>query len=124
MQWDATLIDRGRRTGRRAQDYAERNGYIKGLVTEIVHDSGRGAPLAKVAFRHALHYKKDKQLFIAAEGMYTGQVSPRWYPETTARSSSQSNPAGGSTPPTPIFDRHRTASHDNKSTVPAYSHPR
>jgi large subunit ribosomal protein L8e len=55
------------------QDYAERNGYIKGLITEIVHDSGRGAPLAKVSFRHALHYKKDKQLFIAAEGMYTGQ---------------------------------------------------
>jgi large subunit ribosomal protein L8e len=57
----------------RSEDYAERNGYIKGLITEIVHDSGRGAPLAKVSFRHALHYKKDKQLFIAAEGMYTGQ---------------------------------------------------
>jgi ribosomal protein L2 len=30
------------------QDYAERNGYIKGLVTELIHDAGRGAPLAKV----------------------------------------------------------------------------
>jgi ribosomal protein L2 len=84
MRCSGTLIDRGRRTGRRSQDYAERNGYIKGLVTEIVHDSGRGAPLAKVAFRHALHYKKDKQLFIAAEGMYTGQVSPRCNPDSTA----------------------------------------
>jgi large subunit ribosomal protein L8e len=34
---------------RALQDYAERNGYIRGLVTEIIHDSGRGAPLAKVS---------------------------------------------------------------------------
>jgi len=32
----------------RKLDAAERNGYIKGVVTEIIHDSGRGAPLAKV----------------------------------------------------------------------------
>ena len=32
----------------RKLDYAERNGYIKGCVQEIVHDSGRGAPLAEV----------------------------------------------------------------------------
>ena len=25
-------------------------GYIKGIVREIVHDAGRGAPLAKVLF--------------------------------------------------------------------------
>ena len=30
------------------QDFSERRGYVKGVVTEIVHDSGRGAPLAKV----------------------------------------------------------------------------
>jgi len=30
------------------QDYAERHGYIKGVVTDIIHDPGRGAPLAKV----------------------------------------------------------------------------
>ena len=30
------------------QDYAERHGYIKGVVTYIIHDPGRGAPLAKV----------------------------------------------------------------------------
>ena len=29
-------------------DYAERKGYIRGVVREIVHDPGRGAPLAKV----------------------------------------------------------------------------
>lgn len=32
----------------RALDSAERNGYIKGVVTDIIHDSGRGAPLARV----------------------------------------------------------------------------
>ena len=26
--------------------------YIKGLVKEVIHDPGRGAPLAKVAFRN------------------------------------------------------------------------
>lgn len=39
----------------RPQDAAERNGYIRGVVTEIVHDPGRGAPLAKVLVRIAPH---------------------------------------------------------------------
>ena len=34
-----------------SQDYAERHGYIKGVVTDIIHDPGRGAPLAKVRIR-------------------------------------------------------------------------
>ena len=36
----------------RVLDYSERNGYIKGVVREIIHDSGRGAPLARVTFRN------------------------------------------------------------------------
>ena len=36
----------------RTLDFAEREGYIKGLVKEVIHDPGRGAPLAKVAFRN------------------------------------------------------------------------
>uniref|UniRef100_A0A671RR42 Large ribosomal subunit protein uL2 n=1 Tax=Sinocyclocheilus anshuiensis TaxID=1608454 RepID=A0A671RR42_9TELE len=32
-------------------DFAERHGYIKGIVKDIIHDPGRGAPLAKVMFR-------------------------------------------------------------------------
>jgi large subunit ribosomal protein L8e len=54
-------------------DYAERNGFIKGVVREIVHDSGRGAPVAKIHFRNAYKYKTDKEMICAAEGMYTGQ---------------------------------------------------
>jgi len=54
-------------------DFAERHGYVKGVVKEIVHESGRGAPLAKVQFQNAYHFKKDNELMIAVEGMYTGQ---------------------------------------------------
>ena len=70
----------GRRPGRstvglRTLDFAERtgNGYIKGVVKEIIHDPGRGAPLACVQFRSPYSYKIEKELFAAAEGMYTGQ---------------------------------------------------
>jgi len=57
----------------RPVDYAERNGYTKGVVKDIIHDPGRGAPLAVVHFRDPYRYKVRKELFIAAEGMYTGQ---------------------------------------------------
>lgn len=57
----------------RTYDYAERHGYIRGVVKEIVHDAGRGAPLAKVVFRDPYRYKLHTETFIANEGMYTGQ---------------------------------------------------
>ena len=50
-----------------------KEGYIKGLVKEIIHDPGRGAPLAKVHFRNQYRYKIDKEVFVAVEGMHTGQ---------------------------------------------------
>jgi hypothetical protein len=119
----------------RVMDQAERNHYIKGVVSEVIHDSGRGAPLARVrqrrrrrrratpwasarqraapaagcprqaaplrthgarlgcgatkgaatqavgplallqvTFRDPIRYKHQKELFVAAEGVYTGQV--------------------------------------------------
>uniref|UniRef100_A0A2N9FIF7 Large ribosomal subunit protein uL2 RNA-binding domain-containing protein n=1 Tax=Fagus sylvatica TaxID=28930 RepID=A0A2N9FIF7_FAGSY len=48
----------------------KRNGYLKGVVTEIIHDPGRGAPLAKVTFRHPFCYKKQNELFVAAEATF------------------------------------------------------
>jgi len=54
-------------------DYAEREGYIRGVVKEIIHDPGRGAPLARVEFRDRYSYKRQTETFIAIEGMYTGQ---------------------------------------------------
>ncbi|KAL2289016.1 hypothetical protein FJTKL_02863 [Diaporthe vaccinii] len=57
----------------RTLDYAERHGYIRGVVKQIVHDAGRGAPLAKVVFRDPYKFKLHTETFIANEGMYTGQ---------------------------------------------------
>jgi len=57
----------------RTLDFAERHGYLKGVVREIIHDPGRGAPLARVIFRNRYKFKLDKELFVAAEGVHTGQ---------------------------------------------------
>ncbi|KAJ6667655.1 hypothetical protein lerEdw1_016776 [Lerista edwardsae] len=45
----------------------------EGNVRDIIHDPGRGAPLAKVVFRDPYRFKKRTELFIAAEGIHTGQ---------------------------------------------------
>nr|KJB80084.1 hypothetical protein B456_013G080500 [Gossypium raimondii] len=57
----------------RSLDFDERNDYLKGVVTDVIHDPGRSVPLARVVFRHPFRYKKQKEPFVAAEGMYTGQ---------------------------------------------------
>lgn len=48
----------------RALDFAERHGYVKGVVREIIHDPGRGAPIARVVFRNPYKYKQDKVTII------------------------------------------------------------
>jgi len=57
----------------RALDYAEKHGFVKGVVKEIIHDPGRGAPLARVAFRHPYKFRTEYNNFIAVEGIYSGQ---------------------------------------------------
>lgn len=57
----------------RPLDFAERHGYLRGVVKELVHDSARGAPLARVQFADPYRAGRDNQLFIATEGLYTGQ---------------------------------------------------
>ncbi|KAJ1564422.1 60S ribosomal protein L2A [Nowakowskiella sp. JEL0078] len=57
----------------RSLDYAERHGYVRGVVKQIIHDPGRGAPLATVVFRDPYRYKLNKEIFIATEGMFSGQ---------------------------------------------------
>jgi large subunit ribosomal protein L8e len=54
-------------------DYAERHGYCKGVVKDIIHDKGRGAPVARIQFRDAYRFKKINTLVVACEGMHTGQ---------------------------------------------------
>merc|ERR1719465_137677 len=51
----------------RAVDYAEREGYMKGLVKNIVHDPGRGAPLCEVVFHDPYRFKLKKELWTAVE---------------------------------------------------------
>ena len=65
--------------GERARGHAghaffpnRREGYVKGVVKAIVHESGRGAPIAKVQFQNAYRYQRDTELFVAAEGMHEG----------------------------------------------------
>merc|ERR1712077_168048 len=57
----------------RALDFAERQGFVKGLVKDIVHDPGRGAPLAKVQFKDPYKYRKVTETIVCAEGVCTGQ---------------------------------------------------
>jgi len=57
----------------RALDHSENHGFIRGVVKEIIHDPGRGAPLARVVFRHPYKYKLQQENFIAVEGLYSGQ---------------------------------------------------
>merc|ERR1712096_135496 len=57
----------------RVLDFGERNGFVKGVVKDIIHDPGRGAPLMKLAFHNARKYKIDKELMPAVEGIYSGQ---------------------------------------------------
>merc|ERR1711896_67413 len=57
----------------RVLDFGERNGFVKGVVKDIIHDPGRGAPLMKLAFHNARKYKIDKEMMPAVEGFYSGQ---------------------------------------------------
>ena len=42
-------------------------------MKDIIHDPGRGAPLARVVFRDPYRYKLRKETIVATEGMFTGQ---------------------------------------------------
>lgn len=53
-------------------DFIERHGYIKGYVSSIIHDPGRGAPVAVVKFKDPYTYKTVEEHIVAAEGMYSG----------------------------------------------------
>jgi len=57
----------------RKLDNDERSGYVKGVVRKIIHDPGRGAPLAVVEFHNRVKYSKSVAQYAAVEGMYTGQ---------------------------------------------------
>jgi hypothetical protein len=47
--------------------------YLRGVITEVMHDPGRGAPLMTVRFRNPYKNRKDDETIVAPEGIYTGQ---------------------------------------------------
>lgn len=49
----------------RKLDYAEREGYLRGVVTDLMHDPGRGAPVMKVRFKAVYHNRKDDEIIVA-----------------------------------------------------------
>ena len=51
----------------------QRTGYEEEQKADTCVTTGRGAPLAKVVFRHPYKFKQVTETFIANEGMYTGQ---------------------------------------------------
>ena len=71
----------------RKYDFSERHGFVKGVVKSIEHDPGRGAPLARVEFRDQYKFRKNHELFIVPEGVYSGQfLACVCRPETRCRS--------------------------------------
>jgi len=77
----------------RPLDYAERHGFIKGLVKDIMHDPGRGAPLAKVVFNDPYKYRKRVETLSLLKGLLPANSSTavRKLPSTSV-TSSQSAP--------------------------------
>eukprot|EP00761_Pharyngomonas_kirbyi_P011239 gb/GECH01011264.1/.p1 GENE.gb/GECH01011264.1/~~gb/GECH01011264.1/.p1 ORF type:complete len:255 (+),score=30.30 gb/GECH01011264.1/:1-765(+) len=57
----------------RPMDFAERHGYIRGVVREIIHDPGRGAPMARIEFRNLYNPGRVTETMVAVEGLYNGQ---------------------------------------------------
>ena len=46
-------------------------------MKEIIHESGRGAPVARVQFKNAYRFKRDTESFVAVEGLYSGKEGGR-----------------------------------------------
>jgi large subunit ribosomal protein L8e len=69
----AHTVGRKGAVGYKRYDYAERHGYVKGVVKEIMHDPGRGAPVAVVQFKDPYRFQRVQSLVAAPEGLYSGQ---------------------------------------------------
>lgn len=57
----------------RVLDICERKGFIRGIVKSIVHDKGRGAPLARIQFKALKERRRETSNWVAVEGIHTGQ---------------------------------------------------
>ncbi|KAJ7026906.1 translation protein SH3-like domain-containing protein [Mycena alexandri] len=68
----ARPIDEGGPLVPRPADAQRRARPSASTSARIIHDSGRGAPLARVVFRDPYRYKLREETFIATEGLHTG----------------------------------------------------
>ena len=57
----------------RTLDAVEKTSQVNGIIREIIHDPGRGAPLARIVFNKPEGSGLEKALVIAPEGIHTGQ---------------------------------------------------
>jgi ribosomal protein L2 len=55
----------------RILDYDNCNGYIREIVTNVLHDHDRRANPCKVSFRNAFYHIHQKELFVVVEGFYS-----------------------------------------------------
>ena len=53
---------------------AQKSAQIVGIVKDIIHDPGRGAPLAQLVFQKPGNGGLERHLVIAPEGIHTGQL--------------------------------------------------
>eukprot|EP00252_Welwitschia_mirabilis_P018163 TRINITY_DN40408_c0_g1_i1.p1 TRINITY_DN40408_c0_g1~~TRINITY_DN40408_c0_g1_i1.p1 ORF type:complete len:259 (-),score=26.44 TRINITY_DN40408_c0_g1_i1:204-980(-) len=53
----------------RTLDFAEKNGYVKGMIAEMLHDPAREAQLCRVKFRYPF---RSEEFFVAVEGVREG----------------------------------------------------
>jgi large subunit ribosomal protein L8e len=58
----------------RPLDTAERSSQVVGVVKDIIHDPGRGAPLTQLVFKKSDGAGLERSLVIAPEGVHSGQV--------------------------------------------------
>ena len=71
--YKAHTVGRKGAVGYKRNDFAEREGYVKGVVKDIMHDPGRGAPVAKIQFKDPYRFKRVNSLICAPEGLHSGQ---------------------------------------------------
>lgn len=55
-------------------DYCERRGIVKGTVVRLLNLKRRQVPIALVSFRHPLHWRNEQKLFLAVDGLSSGQT--------------------------------------------------
>jgi ribosomal protein L2 len=71
--WASGVVWNRKRIVRRRGQRRSQPRHPRRQRSEVVHDSVRGALLCKVTFWHPFRFKRQKERFIAAEGMYSGR---------------------------------------------------